>query len=284
MLHFISDSLLDTLKLIPFLFLTYLFMEYIEHKTNDKIEKIIEKNGKAGPLAGAVLGIIPQCGFSSAAANLYAGRIITVGTLAAIFISTSDEMLPILIASSAPASTVAGILLYKLVSAVIFGFAIDFILKKPLSHDHHDEIHHMCEKQGCNCEGGNIFTSALKHTVNISIFIFIITFICSLLIHAAGLDAAGSSFFRIPVLGELTASLIGLVPNCASSVVITQLYLEGIMPAGPMISGLAVNSGLGLAVLFKVNRNIKENLKITGILFAAAVISGLVVSVFNITF
>ncbi|MDO4481353.1 MAG: putative manganese transporter [Bacillota bacterium] len=284
MIHFIGDSLLDTLKLVPFLFVTYLFMEYIEHKTNDKIEKIIEKNGKAGPLAGALLGIIPQCGISGAAANFYAGRIITVGTLTAIFISTSDEMLPILIASSVPASTVAGILAFKLAAAVVFGFAIDFIFRKPLSHDHHDEIHEMCEKQGCNCEGGNIFTSAFRHTLNISVFIFIVTFICSLLISAAGIDALNNGFFGIPVIGELTASLIGLVPNCASSVIITQLYLEGIMPAGPMISGLAVNSGVGLAILFKVNRSIKENLKITGILFAAALISGLVVSVFNISF
>lgn len=284
MLHFIGDSLLDTLKLVPFLFLTYLFMEYIEHKTNDKIEKVIEKNGTAGPLAGALLGIIPQCGFSGAAANFYAGRIITVGTLTAIFISTSDEMLPILIASSVPVSTAAGILAFKMAAAVVFGFTIDFILKKPLSRDHHDEIHEMCEKQGCNCEGGNIFTSAFRHTLNISIFIFIVTLICSLLISAAGLDTLNNKFFGIPVIGEVAASLIGLVPNCASSVVITQLYLQGIMPAGPMIAGLTVNSGVGLAVLFKVNRNIKENLKITGILFAAAVISGLIVSVLNITF
>lgn len=282
--HLLSHPFLDTLKLIPFLFLTYLFMEYLEHKTNDKIERIIEKNEKAGPLVGGLLGIIPQCGFSSIAANFYSARIITMGTLAAIFISTSDEMLPIFIASAVSPAVIIKILAFKLAAAVIAGFLIDAVLKRPVSHEHHDDIHHLCEVQRCNCGGGSIFRSAAKHTVSISIFIFILMFICSILIALLGVETLSDRFFGIPFIGELTASLIGIIPNCASSVMITQFYLEGIMPAGPMISGLMMNSGVGLAVLFKMNRNLKENLTITVLLFILSVMAGFIVSLLNITF
>jgi len=284
MIHTISHALLDTLKLVPFLFLTYLLMEYIEHKTSDRIEKALEKSKKSGPAAGGLLGMIPQCGFSSVAANFYSARMITLGTLAAVFISTSDEMLPIFIASSVAPSTIVKILLFKLTAAVIAGFLIDAVLKPPTSHDHHEDIHHLCEAQGCNCGGDNIFRSAAKHTLSISIFIFIVVLICSVLIAILGVDTLSDRFFGIPVLGEITASLIGIIPNCASSVMITQFYLEGIMPAGPMISGLMMNSGVGLAVLFRMNRNIKENLTITALIFILSVMAGIIVSILNISF
>lgn len=284
MIDIILDSVIDTAKLIPFLFLTYLFMEYIEHKTNSKVEDAIEKCGKSGPLIGGLLGILPQCGFSSVAANFYAGKLITLGTLVAIFISTSDEMLPIFIASAIPAATIFKILLFKLGVAVIAGFAIDFILHRALSHDHDHDIHPLCEKQNCNCHGGSIFSSALRHTLNICIFIFVVTLLCGILIHFIGTDTISEVVFGTPVLGEAIAALVGIIPNCASSVIITQMYLDGLMPSGAMISGLIMNSGVGLAVLFRMNSNIKENLKVTGAVFVTAVLAGILVTIFGITF
>lgn len=284
MIDILLDSVIDTLKLLPFLFLTYLFMEYIEHKTNSRIENAIEKCGKSGPLIGGVLGMLPQCGFSSVAANFYAGKLITLGTLVAIFISTSDEMLPIFIASAIPAATILKILFFKLGVAVIAGFAIDFILHRALSHDHEDDIHPLCEKQNCNCHGGSIFSSAARHTLNICIFIFIITFLCGILVHFIGTDTIGEVVFGTPVLGEAIAALVGIIPNCASSVIITQMYLDGLMPPGAMISGLIMNSGVGLAVLFKMNSRIKENFKVAGAVFVTAVLAGVLVSIFGITF
>lgn len=284
MIDVLLDAVLDTAKLIPFLFLTYLFLEYIEHKTNNEIEGAIEKCGKAGPLIGGLLGTIPQCGFSSVAANFYAGRIITLGTLAAIFISTSDEMLPILIASAVPVSSIIKILLFKICTAVIAGFIIDLIFRQNVSHHHEEDIHPLCEKQGCNCHGGSIFFSSFKHTINISIFIFIICLIFGCIVEFVGKDIVSDTLLSVPVLGQVVAGIIGLIPNCASSVLITQLYLEGLMPSGAMISGLVMNSGVGLAVLFKMNPDLKKNLKITALLFAIAVISGLIVSIFGITF
>ena len=284
MLHTISHALLDTLRLAPFLFLTYLVMEYIEHKTEGRLEKAIEKSEKAGPLLGGLLGMIPQCGFSSVAANFYSAKMITLGTLAAIFISTSDEMLPIFIASSVAPSTIVKILLFKLTAAVTTGFLIDAVLKRHIGHDHHENIHNLCETQGCNCGGGGIFRSAAKHTLSISIFIFIIVLVCSVLIHLLGVETLSDKFFGIPVLGEIISSLIGIIPNCASSVMIAQFYLEGIMPAGPMISGLMINSGVGIAVLFRMNRDLKENLTITVLIFILSVMAGLIVSLLNISF
>lgn len=284
MIDIILDSILDTAKLIPFLFLTYLFMEYIEHKTNSKVENAIEKCGKGGPLIGGLLGLIPQCGFSSVAANFYAGKLITVGTLVAIFISTSDEMLPIFIASAIPVGTICKILLFKFGVAIIAGFAIDFILHRALSHDHEDDIHPLCEKQNCNCHGGSIISSAARHTLNICIFILIITFLCGILVHFIGTDTISDVVFGTPILGEVIAALIGIIPNCASSVIITQMYLDGLMPSGAMIAGLIMNSGVGLAVLFRMNSNLKENLKVAGAVFVTAVIAGILVSIFGITF
>lgn len=284
MLDLLLDALLDTLKLIPFLFLTYLFMEYIEHKSNLKIENAIEKAGKFGPAVGGLLGVIPQCGFSSVAANFYAGHIITLGTLTAIFISTSDEMLPILIASAAPFSLIFRILSIKLVIAVLAGFVIDILFKKRISHTHEEDIHPLCERQGCNCGEGNIFLSALKHTLNISLFIFVISLICGLVIHFAGIDILSNTLFTVPILGNTVSGLMGLIPNCASSVLITNLYLDGFLPFGAMLSGLIVNSGVGLAVLFRMNRDLKENIKITALIFLIAVISGTLIDLLSFGF
>ncbi len=283
------DALIDSVKLLPFLFVTYLAMEYLEHKTSDKSNQLVERSGKFGPLYGSLLGIVPQCGFSAAATNLYAGRVITLGTLIAIYLSTSDEMLPILISEKVSILLILKILFVKVVIGMIAGFAIDFIHQKFLRFTHMKDphhlpdIHHMCEHEHCHCDEKGIFPSALKHTVEIFVYILVISFLLNLVIAYIGEDTLSSFILNRPVIGELAAGLIGLIPNCAASVVITQLYLEGLLSAGPMMAGLLVSAGVGLLVLFKVNDHPRENLKILGLLYAIGVVSGLLIELFGIT-
>ena len=259
MLEVLEDALIDSIKLLPFLFITYLIMEYIEHKTSDKAKKAIKKSGKFGPAIGAILGIFPQCGFSVSATNLYAARVITLGTLIAVYLSTSDEMLPIFISEAVPAITIIKILGIKLLIGMIAGFIIDSVLR--LKNKEQDEkIVDLCEKEHCHCEHG-IVKSALKHTIHIFIFILLIT-----------------------LVGPIIAGLIGLIPNCAASVILTQLYLENVITAATMISGLLVGAGVGLAVLFKINKGIKENIKITALLYSIGVISGIIIELIGISF
>lgn len=282
------DALIDSVKLLPFLFVTYLAMEYLEHKTSDKSNQLVERSGKIGPLYGSLLGIVPQCGFSAAATNLYAGRVITLGTLIAIYLSTSDEMLPILISEKVSILLILKILFVKVVIGMIAGFAIDFIHQKFLRFTHMKDphhlpdIHHMCEHEHCHCDEKGIFPSALKHTVEIFVYILVISFLLNLVIAYIGEDTLSSFILNRPVIGELAAGLIGLIPNCAASVVITQLYLEGLLSAGPMMAGLLVSAGVGLLVLFKVNDHPRENLKILGLLYAIGVVSGLLIELFGI--
>ena len=284
MLEIIEETLIDSIKLLPFLFITYLIMEYIEHKTSDKLKNTIKKSGKYGPVIGGLLGTIPQCGFSVAATNLYATRIITLGTLISVYLATSDEMIPILLSEGAPITTILAILGIKLVIAIIAGFIIDFIIRrKNKENDEEERIIDLCEKEHCHCEHG-IFKSALKHTLNIFVFIIIITFIINILIHFIGEDNI-ANFVRInPILGPVLAGIIGLIPNCASSVILTQLYVENVIPVATMISGLLAGTGIGLAVLFKMNKGIKENLKITALMYVIGVISGIILQLIGIQF
>lgn len=282
MIDVIKDTLFDAIKLIPFLFLAYLLMEYLEHKTGDKTKNIVRKSGKLGPLWGGVLGIFPQCGFSAAAANLYSGRIITVGTLIAVFLSTSDEMLPILISEAAPIDLIFKILGIKLLIGIVAGFLIDSVYsiikknKKENSEKAEEAIGHICEHDHCDCEHG-IFKSAIKHTLNILLFIIVITFAINTLIYFIGEDVIANAIASVPFVGIFVASLFGLIPNCAGSVIITELYLANLISFGSMIAGLLVGSGIGILVLFKSNKHIKENLKITGILYCISIISGLII-------
>lgn len=280
-LHIIEHTLAESIKLIPFLFLTYLAMEYLEHKTGERAKGLVRKAGKWGPFIGGVAGAVPQCGFSAAASNLYAGRVITLGTLIAIYLSTSDEMLPILISKQVSVVTICGILAAKIVIGMAAGFVIDFVIDKKNKKEHHQEhehthIHELCEHEHCNCEKG-IVRSALKHTLQIAFFIFIITFALHLLLEIVGEDALAGLILNRPILGPVLASLVGLVPNCASSVVITQLYVEGAMSLGAMMSGLLVGSGVGLLVLFRVSHDRKENLRILGLLYFISVVAGIVI-------
>lgn len=276
----ITDSLIDSVKLLPFLFLTYLVMEYLEHKAGEKMQQAIQKAGRGGPLLGGLLGIFPQCGFSAAASNLYAGRIITTGTLLAVFLSTSDEMLPIMISENVSALVILKILSVKIVVGVLAGFAVDFIFRDGKKEM---RIEHLCEQHHCHCENG-IWKSALHHTVEIFLYIIFISFALNLLIGWAGEDVLGNMILNRPVLGEMAAALVGMIPNCASSVAITQMYLNGVLGPGALIAGLLSGSGVGLLVLFRVNDDHKENLKIMGVLYVAGVVGGLIVNCLGITF
>ena len=284
MLEIIEDTLIDSIKLIPFLFITYLIMEYIEHKTKDKTKEAIKKSGKFGPLIGGVLGIVPQCGFSVSATNLYAARVITLGTLIAVYLSTSDEMLPIFISEAVPVTTILKILGVKLLIGVVAGFIIDFVISLVNKGKQEEEkIIDLCEKEHCHCEKG-IVKSALKHTINIFIFILLFTFILNVIIYLIGEETIAGFLRNQPVFGPVIAGIIGLIPNCASSILLTQMYLENVISAATMISGLLVGAGVGLAVLFKTNKGIKQNLKITALLYMIGVVSGILIELIGIQF
>ena len=295
MSEIILDTLIDSIKLVPFLFLAYLAMEYLEHKAGEKTTQMVRKAGRLGPLIGGVAGVLPQCGFSAAASNLYAGRVITLGTLIAIYLSTSDEMLPILISEKVDIRFVLGVLAAKAVIGAVAGFVIDLLIRKQKVHHHghvqnheeheHEEeehIHEICEHDNCHCEKDGIFLSAVKHTLQITFFIMIIGFVLNLVLHFVGEDALANLILNRPVLGPVLAGLVGLIPNCAASVTVTQLYLKGVISLGAMMSGLLVGAGVGLLVLFRVNPDKKENMKIVGILYVIGVFMGSVIDLLQI--
>ncbi len=281
MIDIILDTIIDSVKLLPFLFITYLIMEYIEHKTKEKTKETIKKSGKIGPLVGSILGAFPQCGFSVSATNLYAGRVITLGTLISVYLSTSDEMLPIFISEAVPIDVILKILGIKILIGMVAGFIIDLVLRLTNKDKEEEKIVDLCEKDHCHCEKG-IIKSSLKHTLNIFIFILIISLLMHIIIHLIGEETIASIILNKPILGPIIASLIGLIPNCAASVILTQMYLENLISAATMISGLLVGAGVGLAVLFKTNRGIKENLKIVGLLYFIGVISGIILEFIGI--
>lgn len=271
------DALIDGAKLLPFLFLTYLLMEFIEEKAEEKTERIMKKSGRFGPAIGGLIGAFPQCGFSAAAASLYSGRIITLGTLIAVFLSTSDEMLPIFLSEMANGATWELIwksLLIKVVIGIVAGFAIDLVMRLFTKNDGHVHIHELCEAEDCHCEKGILY-SAFVHTIKVWLFIFAITLALNLVVEFVGEDNLRLLFVNIPVVGELIAGLIGLIPNCASSVLLTELYLEGAISSGCMMSGLLVAAGVGVLTLCRTNHHPKENALIIILLYIAGVAFGL---------
>ena len=275
-LHILEHTLLETIRLLPFLFITYLIMEYIEHKTSEKAKETIQKSGKFGPVLGAIVGIFPQCGFSVSATNLYAARVITLGTLISVYLATSDEMLPILLTEAVPITTILIILGLKLIIGIIAGFAIDVVIRLVKKEKHEEQkIEELCEHDHCHCEQG-IVVSAVKHTINIMIFIFIITLIINGIITLIGKDIIANFISKNVILGPIVAGFIGLIPNCASSVILTELFIENVISMPMLIAGVAVNAGVGLLVLFKTNKNLKENLSIVGLLYAIGVLSGII--------
>ena len=270
-------TLLDTLKLIPFLFLAYLLMEYLEHRSGNAAERQLRRSGRIGPLIGAALGILPQCGFSVAATGLYTGRVITTGTLIAVFLSTSDEMLPVLLSEGAPFPTVAQILGVKLAVGIAAGFLIDTverIIHRKRSIVTEPQIEALCEREKCRC-GEHFALSALRHTAHITLFILLFTFLIELVIHGVGEEKLGALLNGTPVLSHVVAALVGLIPNCASSVALTEMYLGGILSAGAMLAGLLVNAGIGLAVLFRNNRPVRDSFRILAILLGIGISVGI---------
>lgn len=277
-MHSLEHAFLDSIQILPFLFIAYLLMEFLEDKAGDKTNQWLQKAGKAGPFIGGVLGIFPQCGMSAVAANLYAGRVISVGTLMAIFLSTSDEMLPIMIANNSGFNIIGGIILIKFVIAVLAGFLIDYVVKiMNFKQKIENKIHDFCEHEHCHCEDG-VLKSAIRHTVHIFVFVFLVTFAFNVGIEMIGEETLTHFILNKPILGPILSSVIGLIPNCAASVVITQMYLDGMITFGTLLSGLLVGSGVGILVLLRVNEKKRESLTIIGVLYAIGAFAGILVN------
>ena len=269
----LQDALLDSTKVFPFLFLACLLMEYIGHQTGKSHEKRMQRLGKYGPLFGGLLGILPQCGFSSAVSDLYARRAVTLGTLLSVYLSTSDEMLPILISRAASPALIFQILFLKASVGILSGLLADCIIRRKSAGQ---KIQGFYEKGSCcHCEGGGIWSGALRHSLSILMFLFVITSVLNYVILHFGEDRLAGFLLNRPVWGEALAGLIGLIPNCAASVLMTELYLEGGMSFSAMMSGLFVGSGVGILVLFRENRGRwKENIGIVGLLYGVGVAAG----------
>ncbi len=284
----LSEAALDTLKALPILYLAYLLVAYFSHSQSKNFTKILNKSKKAGPAAGAVLGCIPQCGFSSVMSDLYSRRMITLGTLMAVFLATSDEAIPIMI--SEPAFIVDMLILIglKIVFALVFGYAIDLVIslfskRKAVKSERilAEELEHSDTKEHCHKE--NIFLDALYHTLNIMIYIFVATLIINIIIESVGMEALTSWFGGNVYIQILLAGVIGLIPNCAASVFLVELYINGGIAFSALFAGLSVGAGVGLIVLFAKNRGKKgflQNLAIVGLLYVLGIVSGIIVSLF----
>lgn len=323
----LMDSLKDTVQLIPFLLVTYLAMETLEHSAEGKAEQLIRKAGTAGPAVGALLGALPQCGFSAMAGTLYAGRLITAGTLVAVILSTSDELIPVFVAHQVPVVRLVSILVIKVIIGLIVGFAADAVLRAlHRTGDGHPHIRELCERAHCHCgsieseaeyehgeadaEHGSandhshdidqhdhdhqhthvhghsrwrhILRSSLIHTVQVTVFIFIITLAFGLIMENLGHDVLAAFLGANPLLACFMSSLIGLIPNCAASVAIAELYLEGTLATGPMMAGLLVSGGMGLLVLFRTNADMRQNCIITAFIYSVGVVVGLIISMLGV--
>ena len=318
----LTESVIDTLKLIPFLFLTYLAMEALEHSASHHVRAAVEKSGKAGPVVGSILGALPQCGFSAMAATLYAGRVVTAGTMVAVILSTSDEMIPVFVAHQESPIRLFGILALKVIVGIIAGLLVDVALGMlHRTGDGHAHIHELCERAHCHCEDADdengsaesetrvetagehddvarrahehahdhhglwpIVRSALVHTVQVTVFIFLVTFFFGLLIEGVGEDAIGELLADHPVRATFIAALVGRIPNCGASVALTELFLDGTLAAGPMIAGLLVSGGVGLLVLWRTNADLRQNAAVTGVVYAVGVAIGLLVGAAGMMF
>lgn len=280
MLDIILDTLMDTLKLLPFLFIAFLVIEIIEHKLTKKSKKVVTKSKKFGPIIGSLLGAVPQCGFSVMATNLYITRIITLGTLISIYLSTSDEMLPILISQNASFSIIIKIILIKMLFGIIYGIIIDAVIEKKIKKVE-KENYEICDSDHCHCEKG-IIKSAIIHTINTAIFILIVTFIINIIFNYASSEYLSKIFLKDTIFGPFIASLIGLIPNCGASVMLTELYLNNAISLPALISGLLTGSGTSLIVLFKSNKNIKENIFILCLLYLIGALSGVLIEILEL--
>ena len=299
-LHELEHSLLDRLELVPFLFVTYLVMEAIEHSAADRVQRVVERAGAAGPVVGSALGALPQCGFSAMAATLYAGRVVTAGTLLAVVLSTSDEMVPVFLANRAPLGTMLQIMAVKIVIGIVAGVLLDVVLRaRHRAGDGRPHISELCEREHCHCDHDHagekdahghghgawgIVRSALVHTVQVGAFIFVVTLVFGLVIEGVGHDALAGLLASHPVRSTFLAALVGLVPNCAASVAISELYLEGVLSAGPMLAGLLASGGMGLLVLWRTNADLRQNLVLTVLVYGISVVCGLAAGALGLAF
>ena len=270
---YLLDALIDSAKMLPVLYAIYLLMEFLEHKAGKNFPKLLGRTSAVGPLAGAVVGAFPQCGLAAASASLYSGRIITLGTLLAVFLSSSDEMLPILVSSAVTFLRILKIMVLKVSIGIISGYAVDLVLRS------RQKIDECARREAEEAFSGfehrsNMFVCALRRTIEIFIYVLLFSFILNLIIGFVGEERLAAALSSVPVLGEVVAGLVGLIPNCASSVVITELFLDGIIGTGPMLTGLLVNAGIGTMVLIKTNRNVKENIVIVGVLYGIGLVWG----------
>ena len=272
----LMDGLFDTVKLLPYLLITFLLLEFIEHKLSKKNQKVLSNNKKYGPLLGGALGAIPQCGFSSMAANLFSARVITMGTLIAVFLSTSDEMLPIMLSEKCSPLLLFKIIGFKVLIGIIIGFIVDLIYRKT-SNNKNEEIKEICEHDHCGCEHDGIILSSIKHTLKIGFFILVVNLLINVIIFKVGENNLSNLLHHKNILSYFIACLIGLIPNCAGSVIITEVYLAKFISVGTMIGGLLTGSGLGILLLFKTNKSIKENLSILTIIYLVGIFVGIMV-------
>ncbi len=274
MLDVVVDTLLDLLKLFPFLFLAFLIIELIEHKLNN--DKIIKKSGKYGPFIGSILGAVPQCGFSVLATNLYITRVISLGTLISIYLATSDEMVPVLISHNVSVIFILKVVGLKVLIGMVCGFVIDLIYRKSVNKNNYD----ICNDEHCHCKEG-IFKSTLIHTFNTLFFILIITFLLNVLFKYVGDTFLSKLFLKNSIFGPFISSLIGLIPNCGASVLITELYLSGAISFSSLMSGLLTGSGVAILVLFKSNKDKKDNIRILLLVYFIGVLSGIIIEIFS---
>ena len=280
------DSLLDGLKdgawSLPVLFVAYLLMELLERSQKLNEEILHGYSHKAGPLLGGLLGVAPQCGISGAAATLFSTGSVTVGTMLAVFFATSDEMLPIMLSSVADGdirlSSILLIMLGKAALGVALGYLADLLLTKYIRSQ--KNIHGFCEREHCACdeEEGNVFVSALKHTLKIAVMLIAVNVVLNFVLGMIGVERLSGSVLNRPFIGEILLALVGLIPNCSVSVVITESYLSGLIGLGGLFAGLLSNAGIGLLVLFRTNKNLKENLVITSTLYGLSAAAGIVIT------
>lgn len=275
--HVVEHAVIDSVKMLPFLFVAFLLIEAFENISEHVSRFLLEKVGRAGPAVGALLGCIPQCGFSVMASNFYAGGMISVGTLLAVFLATSDEAILMMISQPQYSSEIIHLLVVKILIAVAAGYMIDFCLGKKITEKKEmDEICHDC---GCHDKRG-IFLPALKHTSKIFLYILVFTILLNALIEWIGMEQLSIYLLGDTVFQPIVAAFLGLLPNCASSVLLTQLYLTGVITFPSVVAGLCSSAGIALVVLFKMNHHRKENLKILGLLLTVAILSGLLLRMF----
>ena len=277
--HTVEHAFIDCLRMLPFLFAAFLLIEALEHYSGRLITKVMQKIGRAGPIVGAAVGCVPQCGFSVMAANLYAGGVISVGTLLAVFLATSDEAVLIILGNPGRAGEVGMLLGAKVLIAVIGGYAADLFLKERLSSE--KSCGNLCDHCGCHEAHAGILMPAWRHTFRLFAYLFIFTWILNLVIEVFGIEGLSRALLGDSVFQPVIAALIGLIPNCGASVILTQLYLSGAISFASVVAGLCTGAGAGLIVLFKVKRNRIENIKIMIVLYFMAVVAGLLLQFVN---